>query len=62
MRDGRAFIGVSVLHPTMNKQFSTYIMNGNRNRILEYINDSNFNTEFKETVLKLSDALKNSVQ
>ena len=61
MRDGRAFLGVSVLHPTMNKQFSTYFMNGNRSKILEYINNSNFNQEFKDTVLKLSDALKKNV-
>ena len=59
MRDGRAFLGVSALHPTLNKQFSTYIMNGDRNRILEYMNSSNFNAEFKETVLELSNALQN---
>ena len=61
MRDGRAFLGVSVLHPTMNKQFSTYIMNGDRNKILEYINNSKFNEEFKNTVLKLSEKLKNCI-
>ena len=61
MRDGRAFLGVSVLHPTMNKQFSTYIMNGDINKILEYINNSKFNEEFKNTVLKLSEKLKNCI-
>lgn len=57
-RDGRAFLGVSVLHPTMNKQISTYIVNGDRNRLLEYMNDDKFNNEFKETVLKLSKSLE----
>jgi hypothetical protein len=58
MRDGRAFLGVSALHPTMNKHVSTYIMNGNRDKILEYITNSNFNKEFKDTVLELSKALE----
>lgn len=57
-RDGRAFLGISVLHPTMNKQISTYIVNGDRNRLLEYMNDDKFNNEFKETVLKLSKSLE----
>ncbi len=57
-RQGRAFLGVSVLHPTMNKQISSYVMNGDRNKILEYLSDSNFKTEFKETVLELAEALK----
>lgn len=57
-RDGRAFLGVSVLHPTMNKHMATYIMNGDRNKILEYISTSEFSTEFKDTVLELSEALE----
>ena len=57
-RDGRAFLGISVLHPTMNKQISTYIVNGDRNSILKYINDENFNKEFETTVLKLSKSLE----
>lgn len=58
MRDGRAFLGVSALHPAMNQHTSTYIMNGNREKILEYMNGEGFKTEFKETVLELVDALK----
>ena len=57
-RDGRAFLGVSVLHPTMNTHASTYIMNGDRDKILEYLKDNNFEQEFKETVLELSESLK----
>lgn len=57
--EGKAFLGVDVLHPTMNKHISTYIMGGDRNEILKYINNNDFAKEFEETVLELSEALKN---
>ncbi len=58
MRDGRAFLGVSVLHPTMNKQMSTYIMNGDRKGIMEYLSNKDFVKELEGTVLNLSESLK----
>lgn len=57
--DGKAFLGIDVLHPTMNKHMYTYVMNGDRNAILNYINNENFIKEFEETVLDLSESLKN---
>lgn len=57
--DGKAFLGVDVLHPTMNKHMSTYIMSGDRNAILNYINNNGFIKEFESNVIELSEALKN---
>lgn len=57
-RDGRAYLGVSVLHPTMSLDATTYIMNGNRNKILEYINEKDFKEEIKAAVLELAEGLE----
>ena len=57
-RDGRAFVGVAVLHPTQSLTASTYLMNGNRDRILEYLNNESFKSELEKTVLELSESLK----
>ena len=48
-----------MLHPTINKHISTYVMNGDRKQILEYLNNENFIKEFEETVLDLSKTLRN---
>lgn len=58
-RDGRAYLGVSVLHPQLSMDVATYIMNGDRNRILEYINQEGFSNELKNVVLELAESLKN---
>ena len=57
-RDGRAYLGVSALHPEMSLDASTYIMNGNRDKILEYINNKDFKEELQTAVLELSESLK----
>ena len=57
--DGNAFLGVGVLHPTMNKNVTTYLTSGNRKELLEYINSKDFLKEFEETVIDLSESLKN---
>lgn len=57
-RDGRAYLGVSVLHPEMCLDASTYLMNGNRNKILEYINNKEFKEELKNDILELAESLK----
>lgn len=59
-RDGRAFLGVSVLHPTVSLTSSTYLMNGDRKKILEFLNDKDFAKELEKTVLELSESLKKS--
>lgn len=58
-QDGKAFLGIDVLHPTMNKHMSMYIMNGDRNNILRYLNNNDFIPELEKYVLELSEALKN---
>lgn len=58
-RDGRAYLGVSVLHPTMATSATSYLMNGDRNRILEYISQEGFKTEVLDTVNDLAESLKN---
>ena len=57
-RDGRAYLGVSALHPEMCLDASTYIMNGDRDKILEYISSKDFKEELKTVVLELSESLK----
>ena len=58
-RDGRAYLGISVLHPQMTLDASTYLMNGDRNKILEYMNNKDFKKELQDAVLELSESLKN---
>ena len=60
-RDGRAFLGIDVLHPTMNKHMYTYVYNGDRKALLKYLSDENFIKEFEEVVLDLSESLKNEL-
>ena len=60
-KDGRAYLGISVLHPTMNRHVYSYIMNGNREDILDYISDKNFIKEFEDLVLDYSESLKNEL-
>lgn len=57
-QDGNAYLGISVLHPTMNQQVSTYLMRGDRKSLLEFLNGKEFNAEFKDTVLKLTESLE----
>ena len=57
-RDGRAFLGVSVLHPELSMSMSSYFMNGTREKILEYINDKSFAEKLEKAVLELSESLK----
>ena len=57
-RDGRAFLGISVLHPEKSVSISTYLTNGSREKILEYINDASFAKELEKTVRDLSESLK----
>ena len=59
MKDGNAFLGVSVLHPTMCLDATTYLMDGNRNKILEYINNKDFKSEIQKNILELAESLKN---
>lgn len=57
-RDGRAFLGIDVLHPTMNKHVYSYLMNGDRKKILDYISDEKFIKEFEDVVKDLSASLE----
>lgn len=57
-RDGRAFLGISVLHPTKDIDASVYLTNGSRKQLLEYMNNENFNEELQATIKKLSESLE----
>lgn len=58
-RDGRAYLGISVLHPELCLDSATYLMNGDRNKILEYMNSKDFKEELKNDILELAESLKN---
>lgn len=57
-RDGRAFLGISVLHPKKDIDASVYILNGDKEELLEYMNKENFNEELQKAIEKLSASLK----
>lgn len=57
-RDGRAYLGISVLHPQLCLDATSYLMNGTRENILEYISNPEFNDELTKMVLDLSESLK----
>ena len=58
VEEGKALLLVSLLHPTLNKEASVMLVNGDRNRILEYMNDKNFKSNLEKAVLELSESLK----
>lgn len=57
-REGRAFLGISVLHPQIKVDAATYLMNGDRESILKYLQDPELNSKLQEKITKLSDSLK----
>lgn len=57
-RDGKAFLGISVLHPKKDIDASVYILNGDKKEILEYMNKDNFNEELQKAIERLSNSLK----
>lgn len=56
--DGRAFLGISVLHPTMDVDASMYLTSGNRKELLDYMNNKNFNQELQAKIKELSNSLE----
>ncbi len=57
-RDGRAFLGVSVLHPQIRMDATSYLMNGDRETILKFLQDPQLKEKLQKNILKLSDSLK----
>lgn len=57
-RPGRGSLGVSVLHPYMALETSTYYINGDKDKLLEYISKEEFLAELEKSVLDLSECLK----
>ena len=57
-REGRAYLGVAALHPTKPLVLNTYLMNGYRDKILEYMRNPNFVPELEKTVLEMAKCLK----
>lgn len=57
-REGRAFLGISVLHPQIKVDAATYLMNGDRETILKYLQDPALNSKLQEKITKLSDSLR----
>ena len=58
-REGRAFLGVSVLHPAMSLDASNYFMNGDRKEIVEFLKNPDFKNVLNDRILALSESLKN---
>ncbi len=57
-REGRAFLGISVLHPQLKVDAATYLMNGDRETILKYLQNPELNSKLEEKITKLSESLK----
>lgn len=57
-REGRAFLGVSVLHPQLKLDAATYLMNGDRETILKYLQDPELSSKLEEKITKLSESLR----
>ncbi len=57
-REGRAFLGIAVLHPEAKMDAANYLMNGDRETILKYMQDPQFKDKLQEKIQKLSDSLK----
>ena len=57
-REGRAFLGISVLHPQIKVDATTYLMNGDRETILKYLKDPELNSKLQDKITKLSNSLK----
>lgn len=57
-REGRAFLGISVLHPQLKVDAATYLMNGDRETILKYLQAPDLQTKLEEKITKLSESLK----
>ena len=60
LRDGEALLKLSVLHPNLPVDASNLLVAENRKKILDYMNKENFKDEVENTVLKLSNSLKNT--
>ena len=60
LRDGEALLKLSVLHPNLPVDASNLLVAGNRKKILDYMNKENFKDEVENTVLNLSNSLKNT--
>lgn len=60
LREGEALLKLSVLHPNLPVDASNLLVAGNRKKILAYMNKENFKDEVENTVLNLSNSLKNT--
>ena len=56
--EGKSYLGISVLHPTMPEDARTYLTSGTLREILEYLEKNNFKDELKSAILELSEELQ----
>jgi len=56
--EGKAYLGIGVLHPTMDTHSYTYIMRGGSKDIINYISDENFIKEFEDIITDYSESFK----
>lgn len=57
-REGRAFLGISVLHPQLKMDATSYLMNGDRETISKYLQNPELKAKLEEKIVKLSEALQ----
>ena len=57
-KEGSAYLGVSVLHPTMAVERPVYLAKGDRKKLIEYIKRENFEKELEQTVNSIVESLK----
>lgn len=57
-REGRAFLGISVLHSQIRVDATSYLINGDRESILKYLQNPELNLKLEEKIQKLSKSLK----
>lgn len=58
--DGQALLLANVLHPSMNIESSVMLRCGNRQELLDYIENSSFKDELMQSFKELSNSLKNN--
>ncbi len=58
--EGKAYLGVNILHPSMTLNASSNIAYGTRNELLKELNDSNIINKLEANIKNLSEKMKDA--
>ena len=56
--DGKAYLSINMLHPTMNLNKASKLAYGDRNQLVAKINEPDFLENLKKKILQMSEELK----